>query len=677
MRGLRVVIVTIAVLAAGAPVAVSFWTSPATAGSAGQAKARSLPQASTPTASAVGPTVTIRWAATSFTGATLGYRLYRDGTPVPCTPADAGNGNLECVEASVPPGVHQWTVATTLADNWVGPQSNPSPAITVYNDLTPPTTTASDSPAPNGAGWHNTSPVGVTLTAADNSGGSGVQAIRYTLDGSDPRSSGTAATYTSPIAVSATTTIRYSAIDNANNEEAPQSHVVQIDQVAPANSLSVNAVTGGAHLAGNTVWYRGAAAGSFRIVNAVSDASSGPGGSSTAALGGVATGWTHAPSTVTTPAGGPYASALFSWVAGTASAPTEVVTGLDRAGNATAAPALTFSVDNTAPTTTASLNPAANGSGWNNTAVTVTLSASDAASGVARIRYTTDGTDPTVSGTAVTYSGPFAVAATSTVRFSATDNVGNVEAPKTQAVQIDSVAPVNALSLQNVSGNVLLSGSTVFYRGVAAGGFRIRNTMTDSGGSGAATSTTSALGGTATGWTHTGSTVTAPFVSNPFSWLAGTTSSPTVTVTGADLAGNTSPTTLTFTNDSTGPAGGATFPAAAATYAGAAAWNAGCGTAGTGDICGSPTDAGSGIASVSLVIRRLSDNRCLNPANGNWNNGACGGVAPTTFNPAGNPVWTASFACLADSFTLTITQTDNLTNATTVPAQAWQVTSCA
>ena len=676
MRILRVILASLLVVALAAPAAVSFWSSPTTATSAGQAKARALPQASTPAARAVGPTVTVQWAPTTFSGAALGYRLYRDGTPVPCTPADAGNGNLECVEASVPPGVHRWTVATTLAANWVGPESNQSTAITVYNDVTPPVTSASTSPAPNAAGWNNSSPVSVTLGATDNPGGSGVQAIRYTLDGSDPRTSGTAITYTSPFPVSATTTVRYSAIDNANIEEAPQPHLVRIDQVSPANTLSLTPVSGGAHLAGATVWYRGVAAGSFRIANAVSDADSGPGGSTTAALGGVTTGWTHAPSTVTAPAGGPYSSNLFSWVAGTTSSPTEVVTALDVAGNTAAAPALTFTVDNTAPTTTASLSPAANGAGWNNTAVTVTLAASDAASGVAGIRYTTDGTDPTTSGTAVTYSGPFPVATTATVRFSATDRVGNVEVPKAQAVQVDTIAPVNSLSLQNVTGDVVLQGTNVFYRGVAAGGFRIRNTLTDGGGSGAATSTTSALGGTTTGWAHTGSTVATPFVSNPFSWIAGTVSSPTVTVTGADLAGNTTPTSLTFVDDSTGPTGGASFPAAGP-YVGAAAWNAGCGTAATGDICGSPTDSGSGVASVSLVIRRLSDNRCLNPANGNWNNGACGGVAPSTFNAAGNPVWTANFACAVDSYTLTITQTDNLTNATTVPAQAWQITSCA
>ena len=675
---MRKLLVIVLVLVA-APAAHTFWTSPTTAGSHGEAVARSLPQGEQPTASAVGPTVTVQWTPSTFAGATLAYELrrYPGGVVVPCTPADAGNGKLECVEASVAPGVHQWTITPTL-NNWRGAESPASAAITVYNDLVPPVTTASLSPAANGAGWNNSSPVAVTLTATDNAGGSGVQAIRYTTDGSDPRTSPTAVTYTSPVSVAATNTLRFSAIDNANIEEAPQSQAVQIDTVAPSNSLSLVPVTGGSHMSGSTVWYRGAAAGSLRIRNAVTDADSGPASSSTSALAGAAAGWTHAAGSVSTPAGGPYDSNLFSWAAGTTTSPTTTVTGADAAGNTTAEPALAFTLDNTAPTSSASVSPAANGAGWNNTAVDVTLTSSDNAggSGLASIRYTTDGSDPRTSPTATVYSGTFSVGATATVRFSGLDNVGNAEVPKQQALQIDTVAPANSISLQNVSGGVYLSGSILFYRGAAAGSFRIRNTITDAGGSGADTSTTS-LGGTTTGWTHTGSTTTNPFVSNPFSWVAGTTSSPVATITAADVAGNTTPLALTLTNDSTPPAGGASFPSLA-TYGSGAAWNAGCGTAATGDICGTPDETGgSGVASVQLVIQRSSDGRCLNPANGNWTNGSCNGVAPSTFNPAATPVWSANMACAVNTYTVAVTQTDNVGNTTTTAPQGWLITSCA
>lgn len=120
------------------------------------------------------------------------------------------------------------------------------------------------------------------------------------------------------------------------------------DTTAPVNSITLSDVSGGAHKSGDTVYYRGAAAGSYTLTNAVTDAGSGPASSTTATLTGTATGWSHPPSTVTTPSGGPYVSAPFSWTAGTTSSPGEAVTGRDVAGNA-ATTTLAFVDDSTAP----------------------------------------------------------------------------------------------------------------------------------------------------------------------------------------------------------------------------------------------------------------------------------------------------------------------------------------
>ena len=146
-------------------------------------------------------------------------------------------------------------------------------------------------------------------------------------------------------------------------------------------------------------------------------------------------------------------------------------------------------------------------------------------------------------------------------RYSVTPVIGanwqgaeSVRSSPVVVVAVDVTAPTNNLSLSSITGGAFLSGPTVFYRGTATGGFRVTNAVADAG-SGPASSQTSALGGTTTGWTHTGSTVSTPpggpYVSNPFSWGAATTSSPTVTVTGRDVSGNAAPTTLTMTNDST------------------------------------------------------------------------------------------------------------------------------
>jgi hypothetical protein len=121
---------------------------------------------------------------------------------------------------------------------------------------------------------------------------------------------------------------------------------------------------------------------------------------------------------------------------------------IDNAGNQEPAQSQQIQVtsaptDTTAPTTAISCNTATCSTGWyRTTPVTVALSATDAGgSGLAGTRYTTDGTDPTSSGTALTYSGQFTLSQTTTVKFSSTDLAGNVEATKSQLIHVDTAAP--------------------------------------------------------------------------------------------------------------------------------------------------------------------------------------------------------------------------------------------
>jgi hypothetical protein len=179
-------------------------------------------------------------------------------------------------------------------------------------------------------------------------------------------------------------------------------------------------------------------------------------------------------------------------------------------------------------------------------------------------------------------------------RYSVTPVVGTnwtgAESPLSPVVYTDSTLPANGLSLSNVSGGAGMSGTTIYYNSSSAGSLTITNAVTDTG-SGPASSATSALAGTTTGWTHSASTVSTPtggpYVSNTFSWAAGTTSSPTDTVTGSDLANNTATTTVSFVNDSTAPTGTISYTnsyqagrSVAVTFTGA--------------------DSGSGLASAQL-----------------------------------------------------------------------------
>jgi hypothetical protein len=219
-------------------------------------------------------------------------------------------------------------------------------STTVIVDTVAPVVTATLSQNPNGSGWITASPVQVTLTATDT-GGSGVAAIRYTTDGTDPTSSTTAATYSAPISLTSTATVRYHATDVAGNASAAASRSVPIDAVAPGSTVTLSSAVN-AFKNGNVIYFRGSAAGAFTLTSTVTDAISGPASSRTAALAGTSTGWAHTASTVTAPAGGPYVSNAFTWTTGTTSEPAGTVTAVDAAGNTTATP-LSFVNDSVAP----------------------------------------------------------------------------------------------------------------------------------------------------------------------------------------------------------------------------------------------------------------------------------------------------------------------------------------
>jgi hypothetical protein len=112
-------------------------------------------------------------------------------------------------------------------------------------------------------------------------------------------------------------------------------------------------------------------------------------------------------------------------------------------------------VDTAAPVSTASVSPPPNADGWNNTDVTVTLSASDNASGVG-VSEILHG----VGGAAETrYAGPFVVSAEgmTAVTFHATDGA-NAEEPHTLTLKIDKTAPVVTASA-TAGGNPYAPGS--------------------------------------------------------------------------------------------------------------------------------------------------------------------------------------------------------------------------
>jgi hypothetical protein len=249
----------------------------------------------------------------------------------------------------------------------------------------------------------------------------------------------------------------------------------------------------------------------------------------------------------------------------------------DNVGNTFNSPTIAnVKVDNTAPA--GSLTAPSSGANVSGAAVSLSSNSADAGSGVssasfqrslagagAWIAISTDVTSPY----AISWDTTAVADGLYDLRVVTSDNVGiATNSAAVTNVRVDNTAPTTAVSLSSVApfGSAFLSGNTVYYRGTgggAGGSFQISDAVSDAG-SGPASATFPALGGTSTGWAHTAQTVSVPsggpFVStNAFTWSEGTSSSPTEGVQGADSAGNSATTSLTFSNDSTNPTGSITF----------------------------------------------------------------------------------------------------------------------
>jgi len=114
----------------------------------------------------------------------------------------------------------------------------------------------------------------------------------------------------------------------------------------------------------------------------------------------------------------------------------------DLASNSEGVKTQTYTIDTTAPTTTASPQ-----GGIYNIAQSVTLTCNDGSgSGCDKIYYTTDGTTPTTSSSA--YSSPINIAVTTTLKFFAKDIAGNSESVQTQTYYIgtDTSPPTTTAS---------------------------------------------------------------------------------------------------------------------------------------------------------------------------------------------------------------------------------------
>ena len=302
------------------------------------------------------------------------------------------------------------------------------------------------------------------------------------------------------------------------------------------------------------------------------------------------------------------------------------VTATDRAVNATTG-SYSVTVDATGPTVSgvAVANTITNAAGWlrKSGAYIVYANASDAtgiSSVKANVNTFTSGqtalalsactTSCTVGGVTYGYksasktAGSTLAAGAASFTVTATDGVGNATTA-TGSATVDNTAPTAtaeaiAPTATSVPGYIAQGTTYIAYTnasdasGVYSVTAKVSNITTGQTALALpACSSNCTIGGVARGY------ASAALAANPS--LTGTSKTWTVTVT--DVAGNTfTSTSQTVTLDNTAPTVAITFPTAA--YSGG--WLAGCGTAGTADICGTASDATSGLANVQVSIRQAS-----------------------------------------------------------------------
>ncbi len=401
-------------------------------------------------------------------------------------------------------GVYSFTAAAGTQTGGVTAQNNAGlssagTSFTAQADTSAPTSSVTCNSAACSAGWYTSSPVAISIAAAGESGASGVQLITYTTDGTDPTSSGTATAVTAATAsfnlsTLGTSTVRWIAEDNVGNVSAISSQTVELDTTAPsAPSLGFSGLSGAYYSGtGSTVFFDGGTTGGFSVdASGSADAQSGVSGYTYPSLG---SGWTQVAGAYTFDA--------------TAATQSGSVTAQNNAGLTSAISSFTARADSTVPTSSMTCNTNPCGTGWiNSTPVDIAINGDDGTgSGVKRIVYTTDGTDPTSSGTATTVNAAtatFQLSTAGTIKWFAVDNLLHASSVQSKTLQIDGTPPSapTGVAFSGISNGYWPgSGTTIFFKGGSAGTFTVAASGAADAQSGLAPYSYPSLG---SGWTNT------------------------------------------------------------------------------------------------------------------------------------------------------------------------------
>jgi len=216
--------------------------------------------------------------------------------------------------------------------------------------------------------------------------------------------------------------LRVTTTDLAGNAFTSGGVQVRVDNTAPTGSL--------------TQPLAGPAGGTIALASDSADGGSGVASAVFRFRASGAPGWT----TISTDTTAPYGASLATLGSVADGAYELQVRTTDLAGNVTDSAVVAVTVDNTAPTTSASASPGT----LSNAPVTVSLSAADGAgSGVSFTQFSLDGgsTWATGTNTIVAAPGDHSNDGPHTIKYRSLDVVGNVEATKSITIVIDTTAP--------------------------------------------------------------------------------------------------------------------------------------------------------------------------------------------------------------------------------------------
>ncbi|AKJ07454.1 chitobiase/beta-hexosaminidase-like protein [Archangium gephyra] len=353
----------------------------------------------------VAPTTTATPAAGTYDEAQSVTLACNDGTGTGCSAThytlDGSTPTTSSPSYSAPISITAHTTLKFFSVDGLGNTESVQTAAYVINSSIP---TVSASPA---GGSYRTAQ-SVTLSCDPGATGGTCEAIYYTTDGSTPGTG--SATYSAPITVEVTTTLKFFAKNSVGNSSTLRTETYRIDKAAPTTTAIPS----------------GRAYHEAQSVTLLCEDGSGS--------GCTATYYTLDGSTPTRD------SSTYSAALSISADTTLKFFSVDAAGNEEPVRTETYVIDTVKPTVAAT--PAG---GLYRSAQDITLTCTDnsGGSGCDSIHYTTDGSLPTTGAPVYT---ALRLSTNTALKFVAVDKVGNVSAVQTELYTFDAEAPTTTVA---------------------------------------------------------------------------------------------------------------------------------------------------------------------------------------------------------------------------------------